>query len=67
VAAANTAWRTSPYAPSTNQPAAFAAAPLLQDGKVEMIVALPLSHIDAIVVVGLWLARRIGTPWWPPP
>jgi len=32
-----------PYAPSNGEPAAFMAQPLLQDGRVELIVALQLS------------------------
>ena len=33
----------SPYAPSNNEPAAFIAQPVLNDGKVELMVALQLS------------------------
>ncbi len=36
-----------PYAPSNGEPAAFIAAPLLQNGEVKLIVALQLS-LDAI-------------------
>ncbi len=37
----------SPYAPSNNEPAAFIAQPLVQNGKVEVVVALQLS-LEAI-------------------
>ena len=37
----------SPYAPSNNEPASFIAQPVIQNGKVELIVALQLS-LDAI-------------------
>ncbi|NPA25577.1 MAG: hypothetical protein GXO34_07110 [Deltaproteobacteria bacterium] len=37
----------APYAPSNNEPAAFIAAPLLNHGKVSVVVALQLS-LDAI-------------------
>jgi methyl-accepting chemotaxis protein len=37
----------APYAPSNNEPAAFVAQPVVQDGKVEVVVALQLP-IDAI-------------------
>ncbi len=32
-----------PYAPSNNEPAAFMAQPFIQDGRVELVVALQLS------------------------
>jgi len=40
-----------PYAPSNDEPAAFAAIPLLKDNQVEMVVALQLSteRINAIM------------------
>ncbi len=37
----------APYAPSDNKPAAFIAQPIIQEGKVKMIVALQLS-LEAI-------------------
>lgn len=37
----------SPYAPSNNDPAGFIALPIIQDGEVEMVIALQLS-LDAI-------------------
>ena len=36
-----------PYAPSNNEPAAFIARPIIQNGEVQMVVALQLS-LDAI-------------------
>jgi len=41
----------APYAPSNDEPAAFAAIPLMKDNQVEMIVALQLSteRINAIM------------------
>ncbi|MCE1246484.1 MAG: methyl-accepting chemotaxis protein [Firmicutes bacterium] len=40
-----------PYAPSKGEPASFAAAPVMKDGKVDMIVAvqMPLSAVDTIM------------------
>jgi len=37
----------APYAPSNNEPAAFVAEPIMQNGEVQLIVALQLS-LDAI-------------------
>ena len=41
----------APYAPSNNEPAAFIAQPIIQDGKTELLVALQLSlgAINAIM------------------
>ncbi|MBT5193176.1 MAG: hypothetical protein HOM07_12565, partial [Rhodospirillaceae bacterium] len=41
----------APYAPSNNEPAAFIAQPVIQDGKTELVVALQLSlgAINAIM------------------
>jgi methyl-accepting chemotaxis protein len=36
----------SPYAPSNGEPAAFIANPIIQDGQVELVVALQLSLDD---------------------
>ncbi len=46
----------APYAPSDNEPAAFIAAPVMEDGKVALVVALQLST-DAINAI---MTQRAG-------
>ncbi|PKK89869.1 MAG: hypothetical protein CVV64_12000 [Candidatus Wallbacteria bacterium HGW-Wallbacteria-1] len=43
----------APYAPSNNEPCAFIAQPIINDGKVEMVVALqlPLEAINSIMAI----------------
>jgi methyl-accepting chemotaxis protein len=49
----------APYAPSGNEPAAFVAEPVLNDGRVDLIVALQLSieAINAIMMERAGLGR----------
>ena len=44
----------APYAPSNGEPAAFMAAPIIQNGQVEMVVALqlPLEGLNQILTPG---------------